>query len=200
MFLMALTACSNAQAPPPPALKPTSAPAPAAAPAPTAAAALGPESYSALLREDDQTWCAYKSPTDFKAKAESVKPTDSARVTFTADKLTELTYQIEAESGDWVLVDKYTLNDGGAVLRRANLLAQANLQVIQETSIRGGKADPLHVISVSTLDGKKAELSPDVDLPEVPVKTDLLAIPPVQVVAQLRSQAVGELCRKMNGN
>ncbi len=198
VFSVVLMACSKVQAPPAPALNPTAAPAPT--PEPTVTAAQGSESYSALLREEDETWCAYKNPTDFQAKAESVKPTDSARVTFTGDKLTELTYQIEAESGDWILVDKYTPNDwGGVVLRRVNLLAQANLRVIQETVIRGGKADPFHVVSVSTLDGgTRAELSPDVDLPEVPVKTDLLAVTPVQVVVQLRSQVIAELCKKVN--
>ncbi len=138
------------------------------------------------------------NPSDFQAEAAKVKPTDSARVTFTADKLTELTYQIEAESGDWIVIDKYTPKDGGTVLRRANLLAQENLQVIQEAAIRGGKADPFHVVSVSTLDGKKAKLSSDVDLPEVPVRSNLLAIPPVQIVVQMRSLAVGKLCKKVN--
>lgn len=151
-----------------------------------------------LLREDGQTWCAYKNPSDFQAEVERVKPTDSARVTFAAGKLAELTYQIEAESGDWIVVDKYTPKDGGAVLRRANLLAQENRQVIQEAAIREGKADPFRVVSVSTLDGKKAELSPDADLPEVPVSTDLKAIPPVQIVTQLRGQSVGKLCKKVN--
>lgn len=154
--------------------------------------------YSVLLREDGQTWCAYKSPSDFQAEVEKVKPTDSARVTFAAGKLVELTYQIEAESGDWIVVDKYTPKDDGAVLRRANLLAQENRQVIQETAIRGGKADPFHVVSVSTLDGKKAELSPTANLPEVPVGTNLTAIPPVQIVVQLRSQSIGKLCKKVN--
>lgn len=186
LFSVGVAACSNAQTPP--------------TPAPTAARAAAPESgsYSVLLREDGQTWCAFRDAATFQAEVEKLKPTDSARVTFSAEKLTELTYQIEAESGDWIVVDQYTPQDGSTDLRRANLLAQDNRQVIQEATIRGGKADPFRLISVSTLDGKKAEPSPNADLPDVPVQTSLDAFPFVRLVVELRNQSVGQLCKKLN--
>jgi hypothetical protein len=173
MFMVCLAACSNAETVP------------------------VPESYSVLLKDDGQTWCAYKNPTEFQAEATNLKPTESARITYSANKLMELTYQVEAESGDWIVIDKYTPTDGGAVLRRANLLAQEGLQVIQEAVIRGDKADPFRVVSVSTLDGKKAEL-PTIDFPEVSIRTNLSAAPFVRVVTEMRSQSVGKLCKKVD--
>lgn len=174
IFMIGLAACSDAQTVP------------------------VPEFYSVLLKDDGQTWCAYKNQTEFQAEATNLKPFESARITYSANKLTEFTYQVEAESGDWIVIDKYTPTDGGAVLRRANLLAQEGLQVIQEAVIRGDKADPLRVVSVSTLDGKKAELPPTIDFPEISVRTNLSAAPFVQVVTEMRSQSVGKLCKKVD--
>jgi hypothetical protein len=153
-----------------------------------------PESFNVLLKDDGHTWCAYKDPADFKAAAATLRPTDSARITYRASTLTELTYQVEAESGDWIVIDKYTPSNGDLLLRRANLMAQENLQIIQESTIHDGKAGSFHTVSVTTLDGKKAALS-NIDLPPVPVKTDLFAQPFVRVVNEMRSRTVAKLCK-----
>ena len=158
------------------------------------AAQPAPESYSALLKDDGHTWCVYKDPAEFKSAAATLKPTESARVDYESGRLADLTYQVEAESGDWIVVDKYTPSKGDILLRRANLLAQENLQVIQEAAIHGGKAGDLHVVSVTTLEGKKAELS-NVDFPAVPVKTSLSTLPFVQLIAEMRSRSAGKLCK-----
>ena len=127
-----------------------------------------------------------------------LQPAETVRVTYSADKLTDLTYQVEPESGDWVVVDTYTPSGDGLVLRRANLLTQPNLEVIQETTIRGGKAAAFHLVNVTTLDGKKADESDasNIDYPNVPVMTDLIETPFVAVVSQMRRQAVPTLCKK----
>jgi hypothetical protein len=169
-------------------------------PGPTAIPVVVPESRSSLvlLAEDGHTWCAYEHVAAFEAAVEKTRPTETARATFLADKLIELTHQIEAESGDWIVVDRYTPKDGGTMLRRASLLAQDDRQVIQEATIHAGKAEPFRMISVSTLNGKKAVLSPNADLPEVPVQTNLDMVPFVQLVVELRRQLVGQLCKKLN--
>ena len=97
-------------------------------------------SYWLLLRDNGRTWCGYTNQDEFKSDVKELGPTDTVRVTFSADTLTEVTYQIEPESGDWVVVDKYTPIKDDLALRRANLLTQPNLEVIQETFIHGGKA------------------------------------------------------------
>jgi hypothetical protein len=152
------------------------------------------ESFNVLLKDDGHTWCAYADPAEFKADATTFKPTNSARITYQANTLTELTYQTQAESGDWIVIDKYTPSNGDLLLRRANLIVQVNLQVIQESVIHEGKVGVFRTVSVTTLDGKKAELS-NADLPDVPAKTDLTRQPFVRVVAEMRSRAVAKLCK-----
>lgn len=152
------------------------------------------ESFNVLLKDDGHTWCAFKNQDEFKADAAALKPTDSVRITYQGNALTELTYQVEAESGDWIVIDKYTPSNGDLLLRRANLMAQENLQIIQEATIHDGKAGAFHVVNVTTLDGKKAELS-NVEFPAVPVKTDLLGQPFVRVVSEMRTEAVAKLCK-----
>lgn len=171
MSMMGLVACSNAQT------------------APVL------ESYSAFSKDEGRIWCAYRSAAESQAEVARHRSTESARVTYSANMLLEFTYQIEAESGDWVVVDKYTLTNGGAVLRRANLLAQENLQVIQETFIHGDEVDPFHVVSVSTLDGKMADLPPNTDFPEISVGTNILAIHFIQIVGEMRSRSLERLCK-----
>ena len=73
-------------------------------------------------------------------------------------------------------------------------MAQENLQIIQEATIHDGRAGAFHVVNVTTLDGKKAELS-TVDFPAVPIKTDLVGQPFVRVVTDMRSRAVARLCK-----
>ena len=82
IFLAGLAACSKSQTPSTAKATPAEKPKPA--------------TYSVMLRDDGQTWCAYKDAAEFKAEAEKVKPTDSARVTLSAEKLSEVTYQVEA--------------------------------------------------------------------------------------------------------
>lgn len=156
-----------------------------------------PEVYSVLLENDGHTWCAYRDSTEFQAEAANLKPAESARITYSVDKLIELTYQVEAESGDWIVVDTYTPTNGGAVVRRANLFAQEHLQVIQEAVIRGDQAELFRVVSVNTLDGEKAEL-PTIDFPEVAVRTQLSAAPFVRVVTEMRSRSLRKLCKKID--
>lgn len=172
LFTVGLSACSNAQ---------------------TVTAS---ESYSLLLKTDGQTWCGYRDLAEFQAEAMTLKPAESARVMYYDSKVAEVTYQVEAESGDWIVVDKYTLRDDAVTLRRANLLTQANLQVIQESLVQGDGADRFHVVSVSTLEGTKAELPPNVDFPEVPVRTNLTAAPFVQVADEMRKMSLAKLCKK----
>jgi len=152
-------------------------------------------SYYAMLKGDGHTWCAYKDSDEFKAEAAAVKPSETARVSFVSSKLTDLTYQIEAESGDWIVIDKYTPSNMDVLVRRANLLAQENLQIIQQAVIHGGIADAFHLVNVTTLDGKKTELPPKTDFPNIPVKTDLLALPFMGLVNDLQQQTIKKLCK-----
>ena len=158
------------------------------------AAQVSSESFNVLLENDGHTWCAYTNTDEFKVDAAALKPTDSVRITYQANAITELTYQVEAESGDWIVIDKYTPSNGDLLLKRASLMAQENLQIIQESVIHQGKVGAFRTVSVTTLDGRNADMS-NVDLPTVPAITDLLGQPFVAVVTDMRSRALAKLCR-----
>ena len=155
------------------------------------------KSYWLLLKQDGHTWCGYTDMNEFMSDAEKMrpKPEESAKVTYASDKLIEVLDQVTPQSGDWVVIDKYTPSNDQLILQRANSLAQDNLRIIEETSIRGGRVEPFHVLSTTTLDGKKAEASSNVDLPSVPVITDLSGTPFLAVVAEMRRQSISKFCR-----
>jgi hypothetical protein len=88
----------------------------------SASAQASSKSYWFLSKDDGRTWCGYSDMTEFESEADNLKPNESARVTYSSGKLTELTYQVESESGDWIVIDTYTPLHNEMLLRRANLL------------------------------------------------------------------------------
>ena len=129
-------------------------------------------------------WCGYSNEEAFMAAVARQIPTESARIVFSSGKIKELTYQVQPESGDWIVIDKYTSTPDGMALKRANLLAQENLQIIQRSTIKGLTASSFRTESIATLDGKKVRAS-KVDYPEVPVRTDLSKLPFIGLVNRL---------------
>jgi len=136
----------------------------------------------------------YADMSVFTADAKEQNPDEVVRATYSSGKLVELTDQVEPESGDWLVVDEYTSSDSGLTLRRTNLFAQSGLKIVEETSIQGGKAEPFHVLSTTTVDGKQAE-APNVDMPDVPVMTSLSGTPFLAVISQMRKQSASKLCK-----
>lgn len=152
--------------------------------------------YWLLLKGDGRTWCGYTDNAEFMSDVKNLGPTETARATYTSGVVSEATYQVEPESGDWVVVDKYTPSSGGLVLRRANLLTQENLQIIEEATIHAGKAGSFRTLSTTTLDGKKPQApDPSIDLPTVPIRTSFADMPYVTVAAEMQKQSVSKLCK-----
>lgn len=89
------------------------------------------------------------------------------------DALREVTYQAQAESGDWIVIDRYTLTDTDTVLHRENLFTAQQLDVIQDATIRNGKAGPFRNVRGAPLDPKRKPDTVDLDYPGMPVVSDL---------------------------
>lgn len=155
------------------------------------------ESYWALLKDDGQTWCAYANANEFQADAANPTPIESAKVTYSAGKLSEVTHQIEPRSGDWVVIDEYTPLTDGATLKRTNLLMAAKLRVVQQAKILGGRVEPFEIASVHTLPGKPTHLPPDVDFPQVSASADPSTLAFVELAGELRGRSLGKLCKKI---
>ena len=118
----------------------------------------------------------------------------SAKVTYMSGTLREVTYKAQAESGDWIIIDRYTLTDTGTVLRRANVFAGQQVEVVQEAAIRNGKAEPLRADSVASLDPKQKADTVDLDYPDLPVVTNLRRTPYVTLAAFIRRSSVVWAC------
>ncbi len=157
------------------------------------------KSYWLLDRDSDHTWCGYTKQSEFKADVARLQPSETVRVTYSSGRLAEVTVQIEPESGDWVTVDQYTPSGNEILLRRANLLVQPQLEVIETTTIRGGKWNPFRIVHVETLAGKKAQAPSDLAdyMPGVPVITDLSSPRFMRIVTEMRRRSVAKLCKSL---
>ena len=147
-----------------------------------------------LMSSNDGSWCGYSNEAKFKAKVDTAPPLESAKVTYLSNTLREVTYQAQAESGDWMVIDRYTLTDTGTVLRRANMFAGQQVEVVQEAAIRNGKAGPLRTVSVASLDPKQKTDTADLDYPDLPVVTNLTSTPYVTLAALMRRGSVVWAC------
>lgn len=160
-------------------------------------AALGgstPRSYWFLMN-DDQTWCGYADEKKFQAQAEEVKPLESARLTLASGVPSEITYQIQPESGDWVIADKYSILPKVMKVKRATIFVQSGIEVIQEGDVRTGAASPLKITSVKNLKGQPAS-SENLDYPDLPIKTNISAFPFVSLAETMYKKSLPRLCDK----
>ncbi|HEX4049567.1 MAG TPA: hypothetical protein VHY19_01635 [Steroidobacteraceae bacterium] len=155
------------------------------------------KSYWLVADNQRHEWCGYAEPSAFQSAAVKLKATQSAIVTYTLGKLTELTHQVLADNGSWVVIDRYTPSHGAVELQRTNMLSQQNLRVVQRASIQASKAAPLRTVLVTTLQGQPASAPASLTLPTVAVMTDLNSAPYMLLVTQMRHESITTLCRRV---
>lgn len=151
------------------------------------------ETYWLLFKNDERTWCGYTDMAEFTSEAGGLITTESARASYSSGKLMEITYQVQPESGDWVVIDKFMLSESEILIRRASLLVQENLQIIQEAKIHSETMEPFRVVSITTLDGKETKAS-GIETPVVSVRTSLSQMPFAKVLEEMRLRSIGKLC------
>lgn len=149
--------------------------------------------YWAVLRDNGE-WCAYVNEAKFKSIVDNAPPLESAKVTYVADTLREVTYQAQSESGDWIVIDRYALSDTGTVLRRGNVFPGQQVEVVQEATIRNGRSGPFRVSNVASLKPGQKPDTVGLDYPGMPVVTDLNATPYLAVVTAIRRGSLGWAC------
>lgn len=151
-----------------------------------------------VISQQDDTWCGYTNEAEFKSIVDTNPPLESARLTYASHKLKEVTDQTNAESGDWIVIDKYTLSDTAIHLRRANVFVQQQVEVVQDAMIRHGKASPFRIVNVASTDPKREADTVALDYPDMPVVTDLYATPYVAIADEMRTRSLTRLCRAVN--
>lgn len=154
-------------------------------------------SYWLVADSEHHQWCGYTDPTAFQAAAVKFRATESAIVTYTLGKLNELTHQIGAADGAWIVIDRYTPAGGALQLQRTSMLAAQNLKVEQQASVHGAQVPPLRTVAVMTLQGQPASAPANLALPSVAVMTNLDSAPYMLLVTQMRHESNPSLCRRL---
>lgn len=146
-----------------------------------------------LYDEGKKAWCGYTNEALFQDKADKLKPLESARVTLVSGVPSEITYQVQPESGDWVMADKYIFSLRRIDLKRVTIYAQNGVQVSQHSIIRNGAATKLQLISVKNVDGSTADIS-GVDVPSIYIKTGVGQFRFLPIAQTLAKRPAAMLC------
>lgn len=154
-------------------------------------------SYWLVADDQRHEWCGYSDPSAFQATAARLKATQSAIVTYTLGRLTELTQQRVSDDGNWIIIDRYTPSHGAVLLQRTNMLSRQNLRVVQTASIHGSQVAPLRTVDVTTMQGQPASPPANLALPAVAVMLDLNSAPYMLLVTQMRHESIPTLCRRV---
>lgn len=153
------------------------------------------QSYSFLFDENKHAWCGYANEKKFQEITAQIQPLESARVAYKAGQPSEITYQIQPESGDWIVVDKYSVSLHQTVLRRTFVFAQSGIQVIKEGVITKGGSNHLSLVFAKNSDGSKASLE-DVDFPSVPIQKDPSEFPFVKLAESMKRKSLATVCTR----
>jgi hypothetical protein len=157
--------------------------------------------YYLLFSETAHSWCGYTEEDRFKTDVANVSPFETTRISYRNGDMVEFTYQLSAESGDWVVVDTYTPRAADLAVKRANLLSQQQVTIIQEGFVKGGRIGNLRDVETTSFDGKSLALEKKIrdgmDLPRVPVLTDLTKTLQVTLVSEMQRRATDFLCERV---
>jgi hypothetical protein len=177
------------------------------------------ERYNVRLGTDGHTWCGYDldryHPTRPLAERVmdlfAIDSRQTVSIDFSSAKVIDVVYTSTSHSlasFDWMVIDHYEPSGDGWSLRRGiSLLQQKHqrmLQIVQRTTVHEGKAEPLSVEDIFGLqrgpDGNATEMTEKVDpstldLPPVPVITDMAAQPFMKIVFEMRRRSIGKLCK-----
>jgi hypothetical protein len=146
-----------------------------------------------MFNDEDQTWCGYKDEALFQKISGEVQPLESARVVYDSGTISEITHQVQPDSGDWIIIDKYTFQGRETNLRRAFLFAQSGIQVIKEGKATGQKPIHLALLSAKNPDGSSASLN-DVYLPTLPINSKPLDFIFVKLADSMKEKGRQKLC------
>jgi hypothetical protein len=94
-----------------------------------------------VLREGSE-WCGYSDEAAFQVVADGMQSVESGRLTYEDGRLSEVTYNLLPESGDWLLADVYRRVDDGWEVQREVMLFETRVRVDQRGRIsRGGNVE-----------------------------------------------------------
>lgn len=153
----------------------------------------GSKTYSLLFDENKNTWCGYTDDAKFQEISGKIQPLESARVVYKAGVLSEITYQVQPESGDWIVIDKYSLSPKQTYLRRAFVFAQSGVQVVKEGRVTKGGPNQLSLVSAANANGSKASIR-NLDFPSVAINGDPYGFIFMKIAEPMKNKSLQVLC------
>lgn len=151
------------------------------------------KTYSFLFDESKNTWCGYTNNAKFQEISGQIQPLESARVIYKAGVLSEITYQVQPESGNWIVIDKYSISPKQTNLRRAFVFAQSGVQVLKEGRITKSGPNRLSLVSAAKPDGSKASVK-NLDFPSVAIKGDPAGFIFMKIAESMKNKSLQTLC------
>ena len=156
-----------------------------------------------FLVNDEQRneWCAYANESLWKSQVDTVGADTVATLSFFETHLTSIEVTTQDETGDWLMIDHYTLGTAGDIKqlqRRANILP-GDRSVSETFSITNGKAKLEKRDTTSLTPGQKLTSTEDW-VPPVPIVTRLEDFPfaPLTALKHSEVNSKGKICAQVH--
>ena len=159
---------------------------------PSLGQAAGEQRYWIMLSRENGPWCGYTNESLFKRDMQKVGPTETARIVAAEKKVAKITYQISAESGDWIVLDKYSSTATGFYLSRSFLMSNYDAKVTQDIEILRGDVRRGRQ-TATDLEGKKPKKFDEV-LPDIEIAKKLSDFPFYKALQKLLENPVAKVC------
>jgi hypothetical protein len=129
-----------------------------------------------FLLEDagNNQWCSYNTEPTWKVRVQEVGAMAVATLTYSNDHLSQIAVTETDESGDWMVYDRYFLDEHGQLVKLSRLLnvLPGDRSVSQTFSISNGKATKTATSEKQLSTGKSVTSSTAEDwLPDVSIET-----------------------------
>lgn len=126
-----------------------------------------------LLEKSDGSWVRFNRESDWKKEALDKQPLETAVVNQTPSSVS-VVYDVQAESGDWRNIDRYTFLPSGALLRLKRKFASVSQDILLTQVFELDSAGRLKktVESEESLNtGKAKRQAPE--KPQLPIASDI---------------------------
>ena len=131
-----------------------------------------------LQHPETQTWSVYGNEKEWRTAVDSTAAQEVGTVTYTKGRISQVVLTVAAESGDWIVIDNYSVAPSGAFvsLSRTIKIQAADLKVEHVYKYPNGQPMLRTQVSRSLKTGRRVRAS-DEWLPEIPVVSHFRAFP-----------------------
>lgn len=165
----------------------------------TIACAQGKMSTVFLLEDaKSNEWCAFKTEALWQTAVQNSGSLTVGKLVYSDNHLFEIDMTQAAESGDWIIYDRYFLNTSKQVvkLRRTINILPGDRSVSERFSLANGKARKIQVSSKQLSTGKLLKSPKPIWLPELPINTTTKMFPFASLLDHIDIAMDNKVCAK----